>query len=539
MSDPSPDSRADRLSESLPSAVGVGEMTLKRCASEAAMPTRLRGLRCKLSVGHGGPHQSHDDGGRRVTWYEALPVANVFDEDRLRAEIVSVWGEHGAHVEVFDAMRSRPLLTDAAAGTDDDQLIDDFYDAVRDRARYIDVEPVSSGIRNAETRAEVTRTRAALLARLRAPREDDGRASRSGESEGAPWTQQDRDHLAHLANADDPQWMGEVAGRAAKYIASLESQLAALTVPSPAGEPSASPPAADEGGTGTTPKQTVEEFAGRVAEAMALDAEAIEDAENWPNENLLPLVHGMRTDAARWRWLMPRLGAHPGAGGTTHVEAWLPAPFRFQDHLGPGRTALHVVDSCMAKDAEFDAAALGNPGSVSAETRPSRWDITRAKSALENWGRHHPWCNYLNAPPASCNCGLAQEIAALASPRESPGSVSEPTDTELLDHLEDRLIESTGKKFLIGPDDRGGLFYVDPFHGGSDVRAMLRADLVLRDVSKPERSASSAERTSAKPPTCIHCGEIQATHGRFARCQGGQTQFTPAPDSAERTGDQP
>lgn len=45
--------------------------------------------------------------------------------------------------------------------------------------------------------------------------------------------------------------------------------------------------------------------------------------------------------------------------------------------------------------------------------------ITRGKSALENWGRHHPWCEYTNTPPASCNCGLARELAALVVP--SPG----------------------------------------------------------------------------------------------------------------------
>lgn len=31
----------------------------------------------------------------------------LFNEDTLRAEIVRVWGEYGAHVEVFDMMRRR------------------------------------------------------------------------------------------------------------------------------------------------------------------------------------------------------------------------------------------------------------------------------------------------------------------------------------------------------------------------------------------------------------------------------------------------
>jgi hypothetical protein len=29
-------------------------------------------------------------------------------------------------------------------------------------------------------------------------------------------------------------------------------------------------------------------------------------------------------------------------------------------------------------------------------------------------------------------------------------------------------------------------------------------------------------------PACIHCGKLLAQHGRFARCSGGETQFTPA-----------
>jgi hypothetical protein len=41
------------------------------------------------------------------------------------------------------------------------------------------------------------------------------------------------------------------------------------------------------------------------------------------------------------------------------------------------------------------------------------WEITRLRSALGNWGRHHEWCLSLrNANlPEPCNCGLAQAIA--------------------------------------------------------------------------------------------------------------------------------
>jgi hypothetical protein len=53
-------------------------------------------------------------------------------------------------------------------------------------------------------------------------------------------------------------------------------------------------------------------------------------------------------------------------------------------------------------------------------------DLTRVKSAFENYGRHHPWCaSLVDAPPASCNCGFAQEIAAIALASRS--SVESPT----------------------------------------------------------------------------------------------------------------
>jgi hypothetical protein len=51
--------------------------------------------------------------------------------------------------------------------------------------------------------------------------------------------------------------------------------------------------------------------------------------------------------------------------------------------------------------------------------------ITRGKSALENWGRHHPWCAHASSPFAPCNCGLALEIAALAAPSRGSDSDEE------------------------------------------------------------------------------------------------------------------
>lgn len=45
------------------------------------------------------------------------------------------------------------------------------------------------------------------------------------------WTPQDREYLAKLAECDDPQWVGEVAHRAMRYIASLEKRLAPAARP--------------------------------------------------------------------------------------------------------------------------------------------------------------------------------------------------------------------------------------------------------------------------------------------------------------------
>jgi hypothetical protein len=42
--------------------------------------------------------------------------------------------------------------------------------------------------------------------------------------------------------------------------------------------------------------------------------------------------------------------------------------------------------------------------------------LTRAKTSLENWGRHFEWCAYwqlINDRPAECDCGLWVELNAM------------------------------------------------------------------------------------------------------------------------------
>jgi len=43
--------------------------------------------------------------------HENLSNVGLFDEQTLRAEIVRVWGEHGAHVDVFDHIVRAALAT--------------------------------------------------------------------------------------------------------------------------------------------------------------------------------------------------------------------------------------------------------------------------------------------------------------------------------------------------------------------------------------------------------------------------------------------
>jgi hypothetical protein len=64
--------------------------------------------------------------------------------------------------------------------------------------------------------------------------------------------------------------------------------------------------------------------------------------------------------------------------------------------------------------------------------RNAAWQLTRAKSALENWGRHHGHCAYYDdgthIGAHECTCGLAQAIRD-ADPVIVANSVS-PANTE-------------------------------------------------------------------------------------------------------------
>lgn len=41
-----------------------------------------------------------------------------------------------------------------------------------------------------------------------------------------------------------------------------------------------------------------------------------------------------------------------------------------------------------------------------------RWQLIVAKSALENWGRHHAHCAKNRNPMADCSCGYSHAISA-------------------------------------------------------------------------------------------------------------------------------
>lgn len=60
------------------------------------------------------------------------------------------------------------------------------------------------------------------------------------------------------------------------------------------------------------------------------------------------------------------------------------------------------------------------------EHAPTAWLLTRAKSALENWGRHFGWCAAQTGNDGTCDCGLGKMIADLEP-------VPAPLDDEALD----------------------------------------------------------------------------------------------------------
>ena len=80
-------------------------------------------------------------------------------------------------------------------------------------------------------------------------------------------------------------------------VRELEAEVARLASRPSSGEDS------DRLPVPTDALEATSQFAGLVAEAMGLDREGIEDAENWPHENLLPLVNDMRIAAERYRFL--------------------------------------------------------------------------------------------------------------------------------------------------------------------------------------------------------------------------------------------
>jgi|GEM_PF-6533423 len=94
-----------------------------------------------------------------------------------------------------------------------------------------------------------------------------------------------------------------------------------------------------------------DEFAGWVAEALGLDSDGVQDAINYPVENLLPLVSDAQIAASRWKALEPHFKTAWLAGAVTHVEAYVP----LQGSLGHGRSVAQVADALARDDAAMKA----------------------------------------------------------------------------------------------------------------------------------------------------------------------------------------
>jgi ribA/ribD-fused uncharacterized protein len=95
-----------------------------------------------------------------------------------------------------------------------------------------------------------------------------------------------------------------------------------------------------------------------------------------------------------------------------------------------------------------------------------------------------------------------------------------------------KLLLTTGQQELIEGNtwhDRRWGRCTCPQHQGAgenwlgQILMRVREDLQA-DILKPFK----AEPPKQWAPLCIHCGETLGHHGRFARCEGGATQFTPA-----------
>lgn len=80
----------------------------------------------------------------------------MFDESTLRAEVVKVWGEYGAHVEVFDVMTMRAAnlqaqITDLHALAESNQAtIDRLLSEVKALRELADTQASIIAAKNAE-----------------------------------------------------------------------------------------------------------------------------------------------------------------------------------------------------------------------------------------------------------------------------------------------------------------------------------------------------------------------------------------------------
>lgn len=77
----------------------------------------------------------------------------------------------------------------------------------------------------------------------------------------------------------------------------------------------------------------------------------------------------------------------------------------------PGRTTYDMMRhwSVLAEDIERVLAELD---AERKERDLARQRSVRARSALENWGRHHPWCDAVRNVnlPGDCNCGYVAAV---------------------------------------------------------------------------------------------------------------------------------
>jgi hypothetical protein len=89
---------------------------------------------------------------------------------------------------------------------------------------------------------------------------------------------------------------------------------------------------------------------------------------------------------------------------------------RLLDTVGDSSMDVEARSQSQLAPASATHASIGAPSSVlpsvASEATPdaTSWLLTRAKSALENWGRHFEWCTSWTILHEPCNCGLADAI---------------------------------------------------------------------------------------------------------------------------------